>query len=157
MGALLAGIGVKDYVYGALIASLLAGFGLYTWHERDVGKDEALAPVEVLAHKAELKVAVATAVAQSTEKDNAQAFNAAVAAPPPAALGIVCRDASSSDVPEAVGVVATRIGIPAVDGGSGPAFDPSGAILERARQVDAEVTYLQGRIHELETQMESAP
>ena len=157
MGALLAGIGVKDYVYAALIVVLLVGFGVYTHHERVIGADEALAPVAVLAQKAQLQTAVGSAVAAATEKDNANAYTAARAAPAPAALGLVCHNAGSSEVPETVGVVATRIGVQPTVGGSGPSFDPSGPALQRAREADAQIVYLQGRVRELETQMESSP
>jgi hypothetical protein len=158
MSALLASIGLKDYCYAALIAALLGGFALYTHHERVIGADEALAPVAVLAQKAQLQVAVSTAVAQSTEKDNAQAYVAAVAAPGPAALGIVCHSAAgSSEVPQADTGGTAATGQPTVDAGIALAYDPSGPALQLARDADAQITYLQARVHELETQMAASP
>lgn len=156
MGALLAAIPLKDYVYGGIIAALLIAFGVYTHHERVVGANEALAPVAVLAQKAQVAVAVGTAVAADTEKDNGNAYKAAVAAPR-SDLGIVCRNASRGAVPQAAAGVAAAAGQPAADSGSGSAYDPSGAALQRAAEADAQIVYLQGRVHELEAQMEKSP
>lgn len=158
MGALLASIGIKDYVYGALIVAIIAAFAFYTHHEREIGIDEALAPVSVLANKAATTVAVGTAVAKITEKDNAHAYTAATAAPAPASLGIVCHSAArSGDVPQAVAVAAPGAGNGAVDGGSSAAYDPSGAALKLGADTDAQVTYLQARVKELEDQMTASP
>ena len=159
MTALLALIPLKDWIYCGIIAALLVGFGVYTHHERVIGADEALAPVAVLAQKATLQVAVGTANAAATEKDNGKNFTAAVAAPAPAPVGIVCRHeaAGSGQLPEAGPSVTAAAGQPAADSGGGPAFDPSGAILQRAHDADAQITYLQARVVELETQMEASP
>lgn len=157
MPAFLASIGVRDYIYAGLIAALIGGFAYYTHHERVIGADEALAPVAVLAHKAEVQVAVAAAVATITEKDNAQAYTAAVSRPAPAALGIVCSNPGRSPVSEADTIVAPGVGDLTADVPSSADYDPSGATLKLGATVDAQVTYLQGRIRELESQMESAP
>jgi hypothetical protein len=159
MSALLAGIGLKDYVYAGLIAVLIAGFGVYTYHERTIGADEALAPVAVLAQKAQVVVAVGTAVATLTEKDNGNAYKAAVAAPVvPLAAGLVCHSAAgSSDVPKAAAGGTAAAGQPAAVAGSAASFDPSGPALQLAHAADAQVTYLQARVRELEAQMESSP
>lgn len=156
--SLLAGIGIKDYVYAGIIAAVVGAFAYYTHHERVIGADEALAPVAVLANKAKVEVAVGTAVAQSTETDNAKTYTAVIAAPAVPDLGIVCHyDTGRSDVPEAAASAPAPAGEPTLDSGVGPAFDPSGAILQRARDADAQVTYLQGRVHELEAQMVASP
>lgn len=157
MGAILAGIGVKDYVYAALILALIGSFALYTHHERVIGANEALAPVAVLAQKAQVAVSVGTAIAAGTEKDNGNAYKAAVAAPRPADLGIVCHGSGSGAVPKTDTGSPAGTGQPAADRGVGPAFDPSGAVLQRAAAADAQITYLQGRVKELEAQMESSP
>ena len=158
MLALLKLIPGKVYLYAALAAAVLAWYGVHNYNERAAGAATALEPVKVLAQKAQIQVAKADAVAQTTETDNAQKYTAAIAAPAPRNLGIVCHNSADSDeVPEAVGVVATRIGVPAPDSGGGSSYDPSGPALERARQADAEITYLQGRIHELEQQMVNSP
>lgn len=158
MLALLKLIPGKVYLYAGIAIAVLVWFNIHNANERKEGADNALAPVAVLAQKAQIQVAAADATAQTTETFDGKQYAETISGPAPAALGIVChRYTGSSDVPEAVGVVATRIGSPAVDGGSGPGYDPSGAALERARQADAEITYLQGRVHELETQMVNAP
>jgi hypothetical protein len=158
MLALLKLIPGKVYLYAGIAIAVLTWYGIHNHDERAAGAAAALAPVKVLAQKAQIQVAKADAVAQTTETDNAKTYTAAVAAPAPRSLGIVChRDTGSSELPEAVGVVATRIGNPATDSGSGPGYDPSSAALERAAQADAEIVYLQGRVHELEQQMLSSP
>ena len=156
MGALLAGIGIKDYVYAGLILALIASFGLYTHHERVVGANEALAPVAVLAHKAQVAVAVGTAVAVETEKDNAKDYDqraAHIAAP----IGIVCYNPGSGAVPEADTLVAPGVGDLTADAGAGQHFDPSGAVLDNDGKAEAQIIYLQGRVAELKAQMENSP
>jgi hypothetical protein len=158
MLALLKLIPGKIYLYAGIVAAVLVWYGVHNHNERAAGAAAALAPVKVLAQKAQVQVAKADAVAETTETDNAKTYDTAVAAAPVRNLGIVChRDTGSGDVPEAVGVVATRIGKPAADAGQGPDYDPSGAILERARVAEAQVIYLQGRVHELEQQMLNSP
>lgn len=158
MLALLKLIPGKVYLYAGIAVAVLVWFNIHNANERKEGADNALAPVAVLAQKAQIQVAAADATAQTTETFDGKQYAEAISGPVPAPLGIVChRYTGSSDVPEAVGVVATRIGGPTVDSGSGLGYDPSGPALERAREADAEITYLQGRVHELEQQMVSAP
>jgi hypothetical protein len=156
--ALLKLIPGKVYLYAGIVVAVLTWYGVHNHNERAAGAAAALEPVKVLAQKAQVQVARADAAAQTTETDNAKTYTAAIAAPAPKSTGIVChRDTGSSEVPEAVGVVATRIGNPATDGGEGPGFDPSPAALQRAAQADAEIAYLQGRVRELEQQMLNSP
>jgi hypothetical protein len=158
MLALLKLIPGKVYLYTGLAIALLTWFNIHNANERKIGEDNALVPVAVLAQRAKIQVAAADAAAQTSETDNAKIYVAAIAAPAPKPLGIVChRDAGSGDMPEAVAVTATRIGVPAVDSGVGPGYDPSGAALKRAAAADAQIAYLQGRVHQLEQQMESSP
>lgn len=158
MLALLKLIPGKIYLYTGIVVAVLVWFHVHNVNERTAGADAALEPVKVLAQKAQVQVAAADATAQTTETDNAKTYTAAVAAPAPKPLGIVChRDTSSGDVPEAVAVTASRIGKPATDDSVGPDYDPSGAVLQRAQRAEAQVIYLQGRIHELEQQMVNSP
>lgn len=159
MLALLKLIPFKDWVYGGLIAALLVGFGVYTHHERVIGATKEAAAVTKIAVKAEAKVTAANVAAQTTETTNAKTYDQTVAAPPVLDLGVVCQRTypGSNHLPQAVTVATSGIGEQSVEHPSGPAFDPSGAILERARQADAQVTYLQGRVHELEKQMADSP
>lgn len=149
----------KVYLYAGIVVAVLVWFHVHNVNERNAGADAALEPVKVLAQKAQIQVATGTAVAQTTETDNGKAYLEAVASPPPAPLRIVCYNprASSSELPEAVAVTATRLGGSTPNSGDGPGYDPSGAALERARKADAEIKYLQGRVHELETQMVNSP
>lgn len=149
----------KVYLYAGIVVAVLVWFHVHNVNERTAGAAEAMAPVQVLAQKAQVQVAAGTAVAQSTETTNGQDYLKAIAAPAPAALRIVCYhpSGSSGELPEAVAVTATRIGGSAPDSGSGPGYDPSGAALKRAHDADAEIKYLQGRVHELEQQMVNSP
>lgn len=159
MGALLALIPIKDWIYGSIIVGLLAGFGIWI-HKHDTKiVDEALAPVAVLAQKAQIQVAVGTAVAQSTETANAKSYDETVAAPAPADLGLVCHsEAASSGIVSQTGTgTEAAVGEQTADSGNGSAFDPSGAILQRAAEADAQIMYLQGRVTELENQMKASP
>lgn len=156
MEALLAGIGIKDYLYAAAIAALLGGFALYTHHERVIGANEALAPVAVLAEKSKVQVAVGTAVAETTEKTNAKDYDTAVARPV-APIGIVCYNPRSRDLPEADTLVAPGVGEPTIDTGAEERFDPSGPVLANDALAEAQIGYLQGRVHELEAQMRASP
>lgn len=157
MPTFLAAIPLKDWIYCGAIAALLGGFALYTHHERSVGANEALAPVAVVAHKAEVKVAVGTAVAQSTEKDNGKNYDAAVARPAEPAVGLVCVDRSSGEVPEAAASSAPGADRSAADTGEGQSFDPSGPVLTNDSKAEAQIVYLQARVIELETQMANSP
>ena len=60
-------------------------------------------------------------------------------------------------VPATAAGAATAASQPSANGGSGLTFDPSGALLTRAREADAQITYLQARIRELEAEMKGAP
>lgn len=157
--ALLKLIPGKAYLYAGIVIAVLLGVHWWNHHEQGIGSTAALAPVTALAHKAEIQVVAGAAVAQTTETQNAKDYIAALAVPPPVDLGIVChrQAASSGELPEAVGVTATRIGKPAADVSVGPDYDPSGAVLERAKRAEAQVIYLQARVHELETQMVNSP
>jgi hypothetical protein len=159
MGALLALVPVKDWIYGGIIAALLAGFGYYTIHERDVQKAKDFAAAARAVAAANKKVGADNAQAQTTETSNALIYKQAVAIPPVGDLGIMCQHTGSSvSLSKADGVAATAAGNQSADSGSGPAsFDPSGAILTRARDADAQIAYLQSRVKELEQQMNSAP
>lgn len=159
MLALLKLIPFKDWAYGGIIVALLVGFGVYTHHERVIGATKEAATVAKVAVKAEAKVTAANVAAQSTETTNAKTYDQTVAAPPVLDLGVVCQRtyASSNQVSKAGSVATSGVGEQSVQHPSGPAFDPSGAILDRARTADAQVTYLQGRVHELEKQMVDSP
>jgi hypothetical protein len=68
MGALLALIPFKDWVYGGIILSLLIGFGVYTVHERNLGAAHEVAALKASSDKLTKETAAQTAAlkAQAT-------------------------------------------------------------------------------------------
>jgi len=151
MPALLSLIPLKDWIYGAIIIVLIA-FGLHYRHLENEVKQTA-----ALGHAAVIEVKKDTQVAQSTETTNAIIYKQAVAIPAVADLGVVCRRAGGSQVPAASPVAAAPAGEATPDSGTGPTYDPTGPALTRARSADAQIVYLQGRIAELEAEMNHAP
>lgn len=150
-------IPLKDWLKIGAVAAVLGWFTYFVVHERHVAVDEALAPIKVLAQKAQQQVAIGTAVAQTTEESNGKSYDAAVARPAQHPLGIVCVNPSRSAVPQADGVLTPGIGELPADLSAGQQFDPSGPVLDNDAHAEAQIIYLQGRIHELETQMEASP
>lgn len=157
---------IKLWIIGIAAVSVLT-FGAIWWHKHNVAeqtigaKTEATAVTKV-ATAAEKQVTAGTAAAETTETHNANAETAAVAAPPVSSVGIVCQHegpagSHHNPLPQAGTVPASGAGEPGTDGPIGPPYDPSGAILTRARSADAQIAYLQARIHELEAQMNASP
>jgi hypothetical protein len=80
----LALIPAKDWLYGAIITALLISFGVYTAHERDIGKAKEAAAVASATKKAldaaakqnEIRAAADAKINQSIEAD----FNAKLSA-----------------------------------------------------------------------------
>ena len=159
MLALLKLIPFKDWVYGSIIVALLAGFGWYTHHERQVGATKLQAAVTQVADRAEAAVVAANTVAKTAETQNAKVYTQVVVTPVPRPLGIVCHRTGpgSNPVPQAHAVAGAAVGKPAADRGAEASYDPSGPALAVGRQADAEIAYLQARVKELETQMEKSP
>ena len=153
MTAILSLISPKAVFYG-IIVSLLLAFGVHYKHlsEQVQAEKQAAAAAQVLVKKDD-------AAAQSTETENAIIYKQAVAIPPVGDLGIECvrHPASGGALP----TPDTKPGAAAreqpANSGAGPGYDPSGAALARAAAADAQIKYLQGRVHELETQMKNAP
>jgi hypothetical protein len=158
MTALLALIPSRAYLYGAIVLVLALAFGGYTIHERGVQHAKDIAAETKAVTKANVVVAADDAHAQTTETQNAIIYRQAVAIPAIADIGLVCQHAARSvPLPAAGAVTATPARDSQADSGSGHAADPSGAILTRARDADAQISYLQGRVAELEKQMRDAP
>ena len=155
MAAILSLLGNKYVLIGLALAAFL---GLYTLHERNIQHAKDVAAAAKIVAKDNSIVVADTAAAQATETQNALIFKQAVAIPPVGDLGIVCKRAPRSvPLPPAGAVPAPRAGEHPLDSGEGPAFDPSGGVLTRAALADAEIAYLQARVHELEKQMNDAP
>jgi hypothetical protein len=140
MGALLALIPVKDWVYGGIIAALLVGFGWYTVHERHEGAEKILAADKKLADTVAAKDKIIADNAQLELVDVGNHEKLALAAPPIPDAGLVCQSSSSPTVAANSG----DSNKPANQSGtvSAGSFDPSGAILTLLRDSDVQVNAL---------------
>jgi hypothetical protein len=162
---LLSLIPIRDYLWGGLVVVLSIFIGVewhrHNVHEQQLGQQVVLAQDALKAAQVQKKVAAGTAAATTTETSNAKTYEAKVAAPVQPAPSIVCKRTASppagSIVPEAGAGVAPGTDQHPTVGGDGPAFDPTGPLLERAKLADAQIAYLQGRILELEKQMKDSP
>jgi hypothetical protein len=151
--ALLKMLSLKEWLVIAALLALLAGGGwLYRHGEQHIEAQDAK-----LAALDQHKIATAETVAQTTESQNALIWKQTVSIPAVPDIGIVCKSTNSSVVPKANKGVGAPAGDSASISGEGPTFDPSGALLTRAAQADAQITYLQNRIRELETLMNAVP
>lgn len=151
-------------VYGIIAALALAGAGswyyLHNRHEQSIGESKIVRQDKKAATVAETKVVAGEAVAQTEETQNALIFEKAVVIPAVDDVGLLCRSSVasvSSNVPAAGAVATSGTGEHSADSGSGPTFDPSKPLLDRAAEADAEIAWLQGRVHELEKQMNDGP
>ena len=150
-------IPLKDIIYASIIAILLALFGGYTLHERHVGAQKVVAKVTAVGNAAKAKTQRAESTAQTKETENAKAFHYDISMPPVRNLGIVCVNPGRGQVSAADASGVPRADQSAPDRREGPAYDPSGALLERAHQADAQIKYLQRRVKQLEQEMNNAP
>lgn len=145
MLALLKLIPLKDYIYGSAIVALLIGFGVYTAHERGIGK---AAEVALVTKAAAVQAALATEKTQHGLDNATQAeklFVSVDSLPAPAdAPHLIVRQCTAirATVPAASGA---GVSVPAADSSVehpqgvdiGPGLDVIG------RDGDAEVAYLQ--------------
>lgn len=147
MLALLSSIPLKDWLYGGVIAVLLAGFGWYTYHERGIGEQKieaanAKAVAVQAKHDTDVEAAASAAQTKATE-----AYNEALAALPDTAPSIVCRAApAAAPVPSAQSTASGSDGAAVIPEESSVPFDPAPAILRVGQQADAQVTLLQALI-----------
>jgi hypothetical protein len=151
MLALLKLIPFRDYIYGAIIATLLVLIGICK-HDHTVVQE-----IKQVGAAAEKVVKADDAVAEKTETQSALIYKEIVRIPDVPDVGIVCRDTGSGALPAPSTVAGAVAGEQPPDRGVGPEYDPSGAALTRARAADAQIAYLQRRVHELEAQMNAAP
>ena len=152
MLALLKLIPFKDYLWAALLLVV----GCFALHYRSM--EHQIQQTAVVAKAAQADVKKVDAQAQTTETQNAIIYEKAVAIPAIADIGLSCvRHTSGGQVPPAVAVQGASSGDHAADSEQGPPYDPSGSVLTRGAQADAEIAYLQARIAELEKQMNNAP
>lgn len=142
----------KDVAYLAVILGLVG----WLYHKGEAHVEAQDKKVAIAAQTQVNRVATA---AQITESQSAIIYKQAVVIPAVGDIGDECvrKPPSGSVVPSARPVAGAAVGNTAADSGAGRSFDPSGALLTRARQADAQITYLQARIRELEAEMNGAP
>jgi hypothetical protein len=152
--AFLAALPWKDIAWGTVVLGLAA----WIYHGGEKHIEAADTKVAVVA---EHKTAAAQTAATNTETQSAIIYKQAVAIPAVGDIGIDCvRDApAGGSLPAPVALTGASPREQSTDSASGysAGFDPSGAVLTRAAQADAQIAYLQRRVHELETEMNAAP
>jgi cell division protein FtsB len=155
MLALLKLVPIRDYFYGVVILALLALLA-YVYRHGEIHVEKLDAKVAAVAEK---KSAVSEVSAKAQENTNAIIYKQAVSVPAVGDLGVECvrHTSGSGVVPASITGAAASAGVATVNSGSGHTFDPSGAILTRAHDADAQIAYLQARVKELEAEMNSAP
>lgn len=137
MLALLKLVPVRDWLYAAVIAVLLAFFGWFTVHERDEGRAVILAADKKLADAVAEKNLLKEQAAQAASNQVSQVYEKAIAVPAVGDLGLVCHAPGSAPVsqgPEYRPDVTHKADI-----GSQGSFDPSGPILTLLRDDDAQI------------------
>lgn len=152
MLALLKLIPLKDWLYGALIVALLAGFGAYTIHERHIGEQKVEKKDAALRAAATALNTASEHLADIKEIAIGQVYEKVIALPAiPDAPGLVCHNAApvksgAPDYrPEAPGSAAQ---LP--DGG----FNPSGGLLTLLRNDDAQINGLIDTVLNLQAELE---
>ena len=107
MGALLALIPGKDLAYGAIIVALLAGFGWYTIHERNIGKAHEAAALAASSAKLQAETDKKTADLQARANMAEQAYEKEhlLAVNQPVPVVRVCHNANSGSVVSNAGPV----------------------------------------------------
>lgn len=149
----LSAIGVKDYLYGAAIAALIAGGLYFVHHERLVGEDKIIAADTRTAAVAVAKDKAIEAAAQAAANTIGATYEKAVSVPAVGDIdGLVCRNtAPRSGVSQAADYRPANPGSP--DIGSQVAFNPSGLILTVGRDDDAQINALIDQVDDLESRM----
>jgi hypothetical protein len=150
MTALFSFIFSKDGIYTAALLAI----GLFLWHYHTL--DDDVKAMKAAAAVAQKTVKTDQSTAQNTETQNALIYKQAVAIPPIGDIGLVCQHTGGSKVPPSSPTTASGPG-QTVDSGVGPSYDPSGAILTRGREADAEIAYWRARAKEDEAEMNAAP
>lgn len=94
-------IPIKDYIYGVLILILLMGFGWYTVHERNIGKEEIRAADQRVVAAQTIHDAEVIKRASIIAKAGVSKYKAKLAATPSTNIpsSWVCNNPSSTGVP----------------------------------------------------------
>jgi hypothetical protein len=162
MGALLAMIPGKDLLYGAILVVLLAGFGWYTVHERNLGAAHEVAALKSSSDKLQAQTAAQTVELKARANMAEQAYakeHLSISNLPALQPVRLCNGSANSDrvVPKAARANAGNastgtapVGLQPVPSGdpgvTGP--DISGmlsALAQSADQVSATLREFQGR------------
>lgn len=144
---------IRVYLYASLAAAIIGAAAWYTYHERSIGANKEVAVVEKASAKQEVIEQKASATAAATETQASTIYDETNRSPPPAQLPIECvrHDPSRVQVQHTnTSGAAAPASEPAAVSGDGPEYNPSGVALERAKQADAQIAYLQARVKELE-------
>jgi cell division protein FtsB len=139
-------------VFYGILASLLLAFGIHYKH-----LETQVHEVKQVAAAAQTQVKAVDKTAETTETQSALIYKEIVRIPDVPDIGIVCRNTRSSPLPAPDTKPGAAVGDKPADSAVGPGYDPSGAALARAKAADAQIAYLQRRVHELETQMNNSP
>lgn len=141
----------RDYIYGALILVLIAGFGWYTFHERAIGrqkleaKDKAFADAESAKNK-EIEDGIAKNIQTAVDKWKQ---DHPVPLPIPAPR-IVCHSASSgagTKGQSSSGTVnGTGTAVPVSPESVNEGFDPSTAVSTTGTAADTEIVRLKAKV-----------
>jgi hypothetical protein len=143
----------KVYAYGALAAAVIGAGLYYTYHERHIGAKEEVAVVDKASAKQEVIERKASNTAAASEAQASTLYDETNRAPPPAQLPIECVRHDQGGVPvQNIGTTsgAASASKPAADGAVGSEYNPSGPALERGKEADAQIIYLQARVALLE-------
>ncbi len=146
---MLAFLGAKDAVYGALIALLTGCFAYYTIHERRVGEAEVVAADKRTALVAQAKDAAIAEAAQQSLNQIGEVYEKAVVVPSIPDIGLVCQPPRPGKAPPAANGGPKAPSAPALPGAG--VFDPSGAILTLLRNDDDQINGLIDTVEILET------
>lgn len=147
MGALLALIPTKDWIYGGVVVALLAGFGWYTVHERNIGKAHEVA---LVTKQAAIQAAFAK---EQTDRghDNAlaaESLEVSITSSRPVADAphLVVHQCTSAPVAAVRTAGSAEVSLPAGDSTvehSTRVDIDTGPVVTIARDSDAQVAYLQ--------------
>lgn len=143
----------KLYFLG-FAAACVIGFGAYwTLHERHVGATAQVTVEDKASVKQEVIEQKATATAAASETKASDIYEETNRAPLPAQLPIECVRHDQGPVQvldHGASGGAAAADQSATDGAVGPEYNPSGAALERGKEADAQIAYLQARVTLLE-------
>jgi hypothetical protein len=132
---------IKAYIAGGILVAVIGSAAVFIHHERALGAAEVVAADKRTALVAAAKDKAIEAAENAASNTASQVYEKVVSLPSVDDIGVVCQRAPapvSNVLPEAP----TGAQLPVTVSGVGPAYDPSGALLTRARDADAEIAAL---------------